>query len=225
MADRTGPDPDPNVPVPGPTGSRRSWWQRLVAGPVDPATGLQWSGLAAAAERRCWPMLDEDPTLAPLLADAPLRLTAEHRAAPVVRGRSGTWDMLACEVRYLMPRGELSLAQYAVTALPVPLPLPALRISPRRFLSHATAGLLVVSTGAEDFDSRWRVLASQDSPEVRGLIGPELQATLLDGPDVDEVWTAAGHLAASRADGHHDALIDQHTSLLTAAMTGLQRAL
>lgn len=223
MADRPAPDPDPSAP--DQAGPRRSWWQRLVAGPVDPATGLQWSGLAAAAEHRGWSMLDEDPTLAPLLADAPLRLTAEHRAAPVLRGRSGTWDALACEVRYLMPRGELSLAQYAVTALPVPLPLPLLRISPRRFLNHATSGLLLVPTGAEAFDGRWRVLASQDSPELRGVIGPDLQATLLDSPDVDEVWTAAGHLAASRADGHHDALIDVHLNLLSAAMTGLQRAL
>lgn len=221
MADRPAPDPG----APDQAGPRRGWWQRLVAGPVDSATGLQCSGLAPAAERRGWPMLEVDLTLGPLLAEAPLWLTAEHRAAPVLRGRSGTWDVLACEVRYLMPRGELSMAQYAVTALPVPLPLPVLRISPRRFLNHATSGLLLVPTGAPDFDGRWRVLASQDSPEVRGVIGPDLQAALLAGPDIDEVWTAAGHLAASRADGHHDVLIDQHASLLSAAMTGLQRAL
>lgn len=224
MADRPEPEPgseEGQAPV------RRSWWQRLGAGPpsTDPAAGPQWSGLADAAERRGWPLQDQDPTLAPLLAGAPLRLTAEHRAAPVLRGRVGTWDLLACDVRYVMPRGELSPAQYAVTALPVPIPLPVLRISPRRFLSHGTAGLLLVPTGEADFDARWRVLAEQDTPEVRGLIGPDLQAALLDGPDVDELWTAAGHLAASRADGHHEVLLDLHASLLTAAMTGLQRAL
>lgn len=222
MAEPREPDPaDEQTPV------RRGWWQRLLGGtePGDPTAALWCSGLAAAAERRGWPVQDEDRTLDGLLAGAPLRLTAEHRAAPVLRGRAGTWDLVACDVRYLMPRGDLSPAQYAVTAVPVLLPLPPIRIAPRRFLAHDSAGLLVVPTGEPDFDRRWRVLAAQDTPEVRALIGPDLQAVLLDGPDIDEVWTAAGYLAASRADGHHDALLDAQAVLLTAAMAGLQRSL
>lgn len=225
MAEPSDPPPEDRS---APPSQRRPWWQRVLGGPgpgdLRPPAAVT-GALAAGAERRGWALLEEDPALAGLLAGAPLRLTAEHRAAPVVRGRAGTWDVVACEVRYLMPRGDLSYPQYAVTALPVPLPLPVLRIAPRRFLSHGGAGLLVVPTGDEEFDGRWRVLAGQDTPEVRGLVGAELQAALLAGPDVDELWTADGHLAVSRAGGYHDALLDEHTALLKAAMNGLQRAL
>jgi hypothetical protein len=187
--------------------------------------GLPVSGLTSAAERRGWQVSAEDTSLGAVLADAPLRLTAEHRAAPVARGRVQNWEVVAFDVTYLMPRGNLSHPLYAVTAVPVPIPLPVLRVTPRRFLAHGTAGLLVLPSGDDAFDARWQVLASQDTPEVRGLVGQQLRAALLAGPDLDELWTAAGHLAVSRVDGHHGALLDDHVAALTAALAGLQRAI
>lgn len=186
--------------------------------------GLAYSGLREAAEQRGWPVQDEDASLAPVLTEAPLRLTAEHRAATVARGQVGSWDLLAFEVVYVMPRGDLTPPQFAITAVPVPIPLPRLRVAPRRFLTHGVGGLLVLPTGDEAFDARWQVLTAEDTPEIRGLVGEPLRAALLSTPDLDEVWTAAGHLAISRVDGHHDTLLEAHSAVLAAAMAGLQRA-
>ena len=230
MADRPpdAPDPSPEDAAP----PRRSWWRRVTEGQSSEplaAAGLSRSavpttGLAAAAERRGWPVYDEDASLGAVLAEAPLRLTGEHRAAPVTRGGVQNWELLAFDVVYLMPKGYYSQPLYAVTAVPVPIPLPVVRLAPRRFLSHGTAGLLVLTSGDDAFDARWLVLADHDTPEVRGVMGEQLRAALLGGPDLDELWTAAGHLAVSRVDGHHDGLLDEHSGLLAAAMAGLQRA-
>lgn len=222
MAEPTDPDgrdADPRAADTAPP--RRGWWRRLTEGPAD----LPGGGLSDAAALRGWPVQDQDDTLAPVLAQSPMRLTPEHLAAPVTRGRAGTWDLLAFDVRYRMPRGELSAAQYAVTAVPVPLPLPALQVAPRRFLTHGGAGLLVLPTGDDAFDARWRVLVGEDTAEIRGLVGPQLRAVLLAGPDLDELWTAGGQLAASRAGSHHDAVLTQHGEQLTAALAGLRQAL
>lgn len=221
-------EPQPDQPGPGEQRvQRRGWWRRLTEGP-DPAElearGISLSGLRAAAEQRGWPVADEDASLGPLLAEAPLRLTPEHRAGTVARGRVGSWDLLAFEVVYLMPRGDLTAPLFAMTAVPVPIPLPRMRVAPSRFLTHGAGGLLVLPTGDDTFDARWRVLVAEDTPEVRGLVDAPLRAALLDTPDLDEVWTAAGHLAISRVDGHHDGLIELHSGVLAAAMAGLQRA-
>ncbi len=227
--DPSGRDPDGrDGTARGAAPARRGWWQRMTEGPGPQelaAAGLAASGLAAAAERRGWPVVDEDTSLGAVLAEAPLRLTAEHRAAPVSRGRVQNWELVAFDVVYLMPKGYHSRPLFAVTAVPVPIPLPVIRVAPRRFLSPGVAGLLVLPSGDDAFDARWQLLASQDTPEVRGLVGAQLRAALLDGPDLDELWTAAGHLAVSRVDGHHDGLLEEHSALLSAAMAGLQRAL
>lgn len=225
MADRPHDSPDPPPEDAPPT--RRSWWHKLTAGspPNSPGTELAPSGLRVAAERRGWPVHDEDASLGAVLAAAPLRLTPEHRAVSVTRGRVQNWELVAFDVGYLMPSGYLSQPLYAVTAVPVPIPLPVVRVAPRRFLTHGAAGLLVLPSGDAAFDARWRVLASQDTPEVRGLVAEQLRAALLGGPDLDELWTAAGHLSVSRADGHHDGLLEEHSALLAAAMAGLQAAL
>jgi len=226
MAER--PQPDPDAPEPDGTqpaaSPRRRLWRRMTEGPELADAVAATSHLRAAAERRGWPVHDEDASLRVVLTEAPLRLSAEHRAAPVTRGRVQNWELVAFDVVYLMPNGHHSRPLYAVTAVPVPIPLPVVRVAPRRFLTHGGAGLLLLPSGDEAFDSRWRVLASQDTPEVRGLVGEQLRAALLDGPDLDELWTAAGHLAVSRVDGQHDGLIDEHSSVLSAAMAGLQRA-
>lgn len=221
-----GPHPDDAQPEAAPR--RRSLWRRLTEGPDAEelaAAGVPTSGLRDAAERRGWAVHEEDASLGAVLLEAPLRLTPEHRAAPVARGQVQSWELVAFDVVYLMPKGYYSRTLYAVTAVPVPIPLPVLRLAPRRFLTHGAAGLLLLPTGDDVFDTRWQVLADQDTPEVRGIVGEQLRAGLLDGPDLDEMWTAAGHLAISRVDGHDDGLLDEHSGLLSAAMAGLQRAL
>lgn len=214
-------------PDPGQRARGRGWWQRLVEGPDElaMAQGSHGWDLREAAAARGWAVRDTDPELAALLQGAPMRLSPEHLAAPVTHGHAGSWEVLALDVRYRMPKGGLAPAQYAVTAVAVPLPLPPLRIAPRRFLSHGTAGLLVLPTEDETFESRWRVLAGQDAPELRGISGPRLRAALVAGPDLDELWTAAGYLAVSRAGAHSNAVLTEHTRLLTEAMAGLQSAL
>ncbi|MGI8531862.1 MAG: hypothetical protein ACR2KN_02555 [Geodermatophilaceae bacterium] len=227
---------------------RRGWWRRSVGGSdaPGPAFGSSGSGggiedgieggiedgiapfaagLRDAAASRGWPVQEQDASLSAVLEQAPLRLTREYLAAPVTRGYAGSWELVAFDVVYRMPKGQLTAPLYAVTAVPVPIPLPALRVSPRRFLTRGGTGLLVLPTGDDAFEARWRVLVETDTPQVRGVVTEPLRAALLAGPDIDELWTAGGHLAASRADGHHDQLLTEHSALLTAAMAGLQRSL
>ena len=226
---------------------RRGWWRRSGGGsdgpgPAPGSSGIGAgtggigdgtgdgtapfaAGLRAAAASRGWPVQEQDASLAAVLEQAPLRLTREYLAAPVTRGYAGSWELVAFDVVYRMPKGQVTAPLYAVTAVPVPIPLPALRVSPRRFLTRGGTGLLVLATGDDAFEARWRVLAEADTPQVRGVVTEALRAALLAGPDIDELWTAGGHLAASRADGHHDRLVTEHSALLTAAMAGLQRSL
>jgi hypothetical protein len=102
---------------------------------------------------------------------------------------------------------------------------PTLRLSPARFWKHRTGGLMQIPSGNPDFDQRWALLAADDNPAVRRLSqDPQVQGLLLGTDDGDEFWTAAGHLAAVRPDGHRPSLLEHHARLLAAvvaALTGL----
>ena len=98
-------------------------------------------------------------------------------------------------------------------------PFPGFRLSPARFWKHRTGGLLPIPSGDHAFDSRWLLLAAEDGPQVRRLAGdPTVQGLLLDTDDGDEFWSAAGHVAAIRPDGHRPQLIEHHARLLTAVV-------
>jgi hypothetical protein len=72
------------------------------------------------------------------------------------------------------------------------------------------------------FDTRWMLLAAEDSPQVRRLAqDPTVHGLLLGTDDGDEFWTGAGYVAAIRPDGHRPALLEHHARLLTAVVQAL----
>jgi hypothetical protein len=162
----------------------------------------------------------EDAVLRDLIATAPVRLGKEHRAAGVLRGRWGTLELVAFDVVYAS--GRYLVPQYAVTAAPLLGAVPALRLSPARLWRHRTGGLVPVASGNEAFDTRWLLLAAEDSPRVRRLAqDPAVQGLLLGTDDGDEFWTGAGHVAAVRPDGHRPQLIEHQARLLAALVSAL----
>jgi len=162
----------------------------------------------------------EDAVLRELIDAAPVRATKDHRAGSVLRGRGGNLELVAFDVVYAS--GRHVVPEYAVTAAPVLGAVPRFRLSPARFWKHGTAGLLPIAAGNDVFDRRWLLLAAEDTPQVRRLAGdPAVQGLLLGTDDGDEFWSAAGHVAAIRPDGHRPQLIEHHTRLLTAVVAAL----
>jgi hypothetical protein len=162
----------------------------------------------------------EDAVLRDLVASAPVRPTKDHRPASVLRGRSGRLDLVAFDIVYAS--GRYLVPEYAVTAAPLLGAVPGLRLSPARFWKHRTGGLVPIPSGDEAFDTRWMLLAAEDGPQVRRLAqDPAVQGLLLGSDDGDEFWTAAGHLAAIRPDGHRPQLLEHHARLLSAVVGAL----
>jgi hypothetical protein len=165
----------------------------------------------------------EDAALAELVATAPVRATRDHRPTGVMRGRVGTVELVAFDITFVDKR--YSVPEYAVTAAPVLLPLPGLRLSPVRFWRHRTGGLLHVPSGDDAFDARWALLTAEDGLAVRRLVGDEtVRGLLLGSDDGDEFWAAAGHLAAVRPDGQRPELVEHHARLLGAMVAALAGA-
>ena len=162
----------------------------------------------------------EDAVLRELVASAPVRATKDHRPASVLRGRSGALDLVAFDVVYAS--GRYFVPEYAITAAPLLGAVPGLRLSPARLWKHRTGGLVPIPSGNEVFDLRWQLLAAEDGPQVRRLAqDPTVQGLLLGTDDGDEFWTAAGHLAAIRPDGHRPQLLEHHARLLNALVSAL----
>jgi hypothetical protein len=181
-------------------------------------------GAQAWALQHGWTVSDgsaaEDTVLGEVLAAAPVRPGKEARPGGVLRGRAGAVELVAFDVVYPVGRGWVS--RYAVTAAPVLGAVPALRLSPARLWKHGTGGLMPMPSGNDAFDSRWSLLAAEDDPRVRRLVqDPTVQGLLLGSDDGDEFWTAAGHVAAVRPDGHRPQLIEHHARLLTAVLGAL----
>ena len=162
----------------------------------------------------------QDAVLADLVASSPVRPTKDHRAAGVLRGRAGTLELVAFDVVY--PLGRSWIAQYAITAAPLLAAVPGFRLSPARFWRHRTGGLVPMVSGNEQFDARWLLLVAEDDPRLQRLArDPGVQGLLLGSDDGDEFWSAAGHVAAIRPDGHRPQLIEHHAKLLTAIVGAL----
>ena len=165
----------------------------------------------------------QDAVLSELIASAPVRATKDHRPAGVLRGRFGSLELVAFDVVYAS--GRYVVPQWAVTAAPLLVPVPAFRLSPARFWKHRVGGLLHLPSGDAEFDGRWTLLAAEDSPAVRSLAGdPAVRDLLLGTDDGDEFWSAAGCVAAIRPDGHRPELIEHHGRLLTAIVGALMAA-
>lgn len=185
------------------------------------------AGAQAWALQQGWTMSDgtgpQDAVLAELVASAPVRATKDHRPAGVLRGRFGSLDLVAFDVVYAS--GRYLVPQWAVTAAPLLVPVPAFRLSPTRFWKHRVAGLMHVPSGDPEFDSRWILLTPEDSPAVRAVVtDPVVRGQLLGSDDGDEFWAAAGHVCAIRPDGHRPELLDHHGRLLNAVVSALSTA-
>ncbi len=213
-------EPDRPLPVsrPAPPRPANEFWQTF-------SYQGDLVGTQAWAVQHGWTVSDgtapEDAPLAELVASAPAsRISKDHRAAGVLRGRADALDLVAFDVVY-EDRGRF-IPQYAVTAAPLLVPVPYVRLSPARFWRHRVGGLVQVPPGDEAFDRRWVLAAAGDAPEVQRLAtDPAVRAALLNTDDGDELWAAAGHVAAIRPDGHRPLLLEHHARLLTVVVRAL----
>jgi hypothetical protein len=214
--DRPTPEPLPEpLPAPVPTGNTVS----------DGVWG--WPTAQEWARGQGWTVADgpqpQETALRELIAAAPVRrLGKDALPAGVARGRAGSVELVAFDVVY--DSGRRIDVVYAITAAPVLLPLPRMRLSPARFWKHGVGGLLQLPSGNDEFDSRWVLLTEQDTPELRRVVeDPVLQGLLLGSDDGDEFYTAAGHLAAIRPGKHLAPLVEHHARLLGAVLGALSR--
>lgn len=192
--------------------------ERTFADAGDPFGVLAW------AMHQGWAVSDGsgpgDAPLRELVSSAPVRPSKDDRPGNVLRGRLGGLEVVAFDIvyasgRYLVPR-------YAVTAVPMLGAVPWFRLSPARLWKHGIAGLVPVPSGNEAFDARWQLLAGEDSAQLQRLVqDPVLQGLLLGSDDGDEFWSAAGHVAAVRPDGHRPLLVEHQARLLAALVAAL----
>jgi hypothetical protein len=231
LPDRDRPPADPSWVPPG-AGQERArgglFGSRQRARDPEMERAFTYAGDPLGAQgwalQHGWTISDgsgpQDAVLHELLAGSPVRPGKEARPAGVLRGRAGAVELVAFDVVY--PWGKQWVAKYAVTAAPLIGAVPTLRLTPARFWKHRTGGLVPVVSGNEVFDARWMLLAAEDGPQVRRLAqDPTVQGLLLGTDDGDEFWTAAGHVAAVRPDGHRPELIEHHSRLLTAIVGAL----
>ena len=189
--------------------------------PTDPFGTLQWA--------RQWGWVPSDGTspqdeqLVPLIQSAPVRPGRDDRPSRVLRGRGDGLDLVAFDIA--SPAGRSWVSTHAVTAAPVLGSVPAFRLSPARLWRHGTAGLLQIPSPDPEFDRRWLLMAAEDGPQVRRLVAdPLVRQSLLGTDDGDEIWTAAGFLAAVRPDPNRPQLIEHHARLLAAIAGALAAA-
>jgi hypothetical protein len=216
----------PAAPPPVQEGTRPGLFGPRARGEVEKVFSYQGDVVGAQdwALQQGWTVSDgnapEDAVLRELVASAPVRATKDHRPASVLRGRSGTLDLVAFDIVYAS--GRYVVPEYAVTAAPLLGAVPGLRLSPARLWKHRTGGLIPIPSGNEAFDTRWQLLVGEDGPQVRRLAqDPAVQGLLLGTDDGDEFWTAAGHVAAVRPDGHRPQLLEHHARLLNAVVSAL----
>ncbi|QXG74339.1 hypothetical protein KUM42_10470 [Modestobacter sp. L9-4] len=199
----------------------RSEEPRPAPDPADPFGTLAWA--------RQWGWVPSDGTspqdaeLVPLLQSAPVRPGRDDRPSRVLRGRGDGLDLVAFDIA--SPVGRDWVSTHAVTAAPVLGAVPGFRLSPARLWRHGTGGLLQIPSPDPEFDRRWVLMAAEDGPQVRRLVAdPLVRQSLLGTDDGDEIWTAAGFLAAVRPDPNRPQLIEHHARLLAAVAGALAAA-
>jgi len=189
--------------------------------PTDPFGTLQW------AQQWGWIPSDgtspQDDELVPLIQSAPVRPGRDDRPSRVLRGRGDGLDLVAFDIA--SPVGRSWVSTHAVTAAPVLGSVPGFRLSPARLWRHGAGGLLQIPSPDPEFDRRWVLMAAEDSPQVRRLVAdPLVRQSLLGTDDGDELWSAAGFVAAVRPDPNRPQLIEHHARLLAAIAGALAAA-
>jgi hypothetical protein len=195
---------------------------RVRVPPADP-----W-GTQAWALSVGWVLSDgsapEDEPLTALVQSAPVRPGKEDRAGRVLRGRGNGLDLVAFDIVSPVGRGA-AVSTHAVTAAPVLGTVPTFRLSPARMWRHGTGGLVQVPSPDPEFDVRWVLLAAEDGPQLRRVAGdPVVRQLLLGSDDGDELWSAAGFVAAVRPDPNRPQLIEHHARILAAVVAALAAA-
>jgi hypothetical protein len=195
--------------------------QPVVVPPAD-----TW-GTQAWALSIGWELSDgsgpQDEPLAALVRSAPVRPGKDDAAGRVLRGRGNGLDLVAFDI--MSPVGRQSVSTHAVTAAPVLGTVPGFRLSPARMWRHGIGGLLQVPVPDPDLARRWVLLAAEDGPQVRRLVeDPQVRDLLLGSDDGDELWSAAGFVAAVRPDANRPQLIEHHARLLAAVVGALAAA-
>ncbi|SDP26612.1 hypothetical protein SAMN05660199_03524 [Klenkia soli] len=180
--------------------------------------------LAAWGQAYGWTASDgtgkEDELLVELTRSAPVRPATSEVPSNVLRGRADGLDLVAFDI--VSPYGRGWVATHAVTAAPVLGQLPGFRLTPARFWRHGTGGLLQIPSGDPEFDTRWVLLAAEDSPQLRRVVeDPVVRQALLGSDDGDELWSAVGFVAAIRPDGHRPLLVEHHARILAAVTAAL----
>ena len=138
------------------------------------------------------------------------RIDADHHPRNVIAGSIDGLDMLAFDIAVSASTGWIP--EWAVTAAAVPDSAPTVRLTPARLWLHNPDGLAQLDTGDQAFDARWRVLG--DARAQRVADDPAVRQALLATDDGDDIWTAAGYLAALRPDGHRPQLLEHHVHLI-----------
>jgi hypothetical protein len=195
--------------------------QPVVVPPADPWGTQAWAlGIGWVLSDGTGP---EDEPLTALAQTAPVRPGKEDRAGRVLRGRGNGLDLVAFDI--VSPVGRGLVSTHAVTAAPVLGAVPDFRLSPARMWRHGIGGLVQVPSPDPEFDQRWVLLAAEDGPQVRRLVAdPVVRQLLLGSDDGDELWSAAGFVAAVRPDGNRPQLIEHHARLLAAVVGALAAA-
>ncbi|MGY1857279.1 hypothetical protein [Modestobacter sp. SYSU DS0290] len=200
-------------------GHRRGPADDVFASRADRAGTTSWSRRAgwAAAERT-----DARHRIAEeLVRSAPARrIDADHHPRGLVAGSTGGLELLAFDIAVSARTG--AVPEWAVTAVAVPEGVPTVRITPARLWRHDPRELVQLPTDDEALDARWRFLGG-DERAVRVAADPALRQTLLATDDGDDIWTAAGHVAALRPDGHRPQLLEHHVRLLAVVHGALTR--
>ncbi|SDG85572.1 hypothetical protein [Klenkia brasiliensis] len=162
----------------------------------------------------------EDGPLAELTRSAPVRPAKSEVPSNVLRGRADGVDLVAFDV--VAPYGRGWVPTYAITAAPVLGHVPGFRLTPARFWRHGAGDLLQLPSGDQEFDTRWVLLAAEDSPVLRRLVeDPVVRQLLLGSDGGDELWSAAGFVAAVRPDGQRPLLVEHHARILVAVVGAL----
>ncbi|MCZ2821418.1 hypothetical protein O2V63_13830 [Modestobacter sp. VKM Ac-2977] len=193
----------------------------------DPAVAADPYGTQLWAQQFGWVPSDgtapEDEPLTALVRSAPVRPGKEDQASRVLRGRGNGLDLVAFDI--VSPVGRGFVSTHAITAAPVLGAVPAFRLSPARMWRHGTGGMLQIPSPDPEFDRRWVLLAAEDGPQVRRIAeDPVVRQSLLGSDDGDEVWSAAGFVAAIRPDANRPQLIEHHARLLAAVVGALAAA-
>ncbi|MPQ97111.1 hypothetical protein GB931_04050 [Modestobacter sp. I12A-02628] len=196
-------------------------------GPLDAVfvSGADRSGTRRRAAELGWAVPDSpgplDDVVDALVASLPVHRDDDHHARHLVAAPDGS--ALAFDVALGTSSGWF--VEWAVTALALPAPAPVLRVTPARLSLVGPFRWRRVDSGDDELDARWRVLAGDDDPRAeRFARDPDVRAALLGTDDGDDLWTAAGMLAAIRPDGHRPALLDHHLQLLGVLQRSLSRS-